>query len=164
MILQPRIRSREIASFTRQVGTLSLASRLDTMPIEAIKARQLRMLRWILNYAYRNVPFYRDSFNNAGVRPTDVRSIDDLNKIPFLTKDDILKNYPERIVAQGYSPETAFSCRSSGTTGVVGVYLSDWATRNANFALLFRTRSLFGYRPKHRECVFTIMPSRTRWY
>jgi phenylacetate-CoA ligase len=164
MILHPKLRYRDVRTFTNEVKTLSEVVRLERLPLRAIRERQTRLLRWIVAYAHRKVPFYRDSFARSGIHPGDIRSIDDLDKIPILTKEQILSNYPHRIVAEGCSPRTAFRCTSSGTSGVPTTYLSDWATRDANFALLYRARSLFGYRPKHLECVFTYLQSATRWY
>ncbi len=164
MIGHPRLRYREVRTFAGEVKTLAQADRLDSKPMDTIRRRQAQLLRWLVDYAYRHVPFYRDSFEEAGIRPDDVRSLDDSAKIPVLTKEKVLANYPERILAKGFSPRNAYRCTSSGTSGTTGMYLSDWATRNANFALLYRARSAFGYRPKHLEVVFTPASPRPKWW
>ncbi len=164
MILHPRLRYREIRSFSNELRTLSEVIRLERLPLGAIRDRQARLLRWIVRYSYRNVPFYRDSFQRCDIHPDQIRSTADLDKLPVLTKEQVVCNYPHRMVAEGYDSETSFRCRSSGTSGIPATYLSDWATRDANFALLYRARSLFGYRPKHLECIFTYLAPATRWY
>ena len=60
-------------------------------PIEAasadeLRALQLERLRWSLRHAYENVPFYRRSFDAAGVAPADLRSLEDLSRFPFTEK------------------------------------------------------------------------------
>lgn len=164
MILHPRTRAREIRSFRRQVKTLALADRLDSTRMEDIRRRQLKLLKWILNYAYESVPFYRESFNEAGIKPGQIRSFEDFSSVPILKKDQILENYPDGIVARGYSRENSFRCRSSGTNGIRGEYLSNWANRDENFAFLYRLRSQFGFRPKHLECVFAFLMAKKHWY
>jgi len=164
MILHPRLRAREARNVFRQARTLALAERLDSRPLEYLKARQFRLLRWILNYAYDNIPLYRSNFDRAGVRPGDMRSLDDLEKVPILTKEQILSSYPEGIVAPGYGPATSFRCSSSGTSGVKGEYLSDRKTRDETWALLFRVRAKFGYRPWHKEGVFSFIPHKRKWF
>src|SRR5690606_6292275 len=54
-------------------------------PME-MRALQETRLRDLLNHAYHNVPYYRDRFDEAGLHPTDIESIEDLLKVPFLTK------------------------------------------------------------------------------
>jgi phenylacetate-CoA ligase len=122
------------------------------------------LLKQIISYSYRNVPHYRESFDRSGIKPDDVRSVDDLEKLPVLTKEEILAGYPIRMAATGYRPENSFRCVSSGTNGVRGEYMSDWSTRDTNEALLYRARSSFGFRPGHVECVFSFLPHKERWY
>lgn len=164
MIFHPGVRARELRTFARQARTLALADRLESQPLERLQSRQLRLLVRILDHAYRNVPFYRELYRRAGVEPSRVRTIEDLSALPVIDKDQVLANYPDRVLARGHTLEASFRCRSSGTSGVTGVFASDWATRDANFALLYRFRSHFGFRPKHVECVFAFFPGKFRWY
>jgi phenylacetate-CoA ligase len=81
-----------------------------------LKSVQLNKLRRIVSYAYRNVPLFRRRFNEAGVKPTSITTLDDLEKIPFTVKNDLRDNYPLGILAV---PQTRLYClhASSGTTG-----------------------------------------------
>ena len=108
---------------------LDSGERLDQ---DALKALQLERLRASLHHAYTNVPFYRQSFDLAGVHPADCRALSDLALFPFTTKVDLRENYPFGMFAV---PEERIRRihASSGTTGrptVVGYTendLSMWA-------------------------------------
>ena len=58
----------------------------ETMPREALEAIQLRRLQTMVERVYANVPFYRDKFKESGVTPSDIKSLDDLKRLPFSTK------------------------------------------------------------------------------
>ncbi|MET7453403.1 phenylacetate--CoA ligase PaaK [Streptomyces sp. NPDC005574] len=108
---------------------LDAGERLDP---EALRALQLERLRASLRHAYDHVPFYRESFDKAGVRPEDCRSLDDLPRFPFTTKADLRANYPYGMFAVPQEKIRRLHA-SSGTTGrptVVGYTdgdLSRWA-------------------------------------
>ncbi|MEU6091892.1 phenylacetate--CoA ligase PaaK [Streptomyces sp. NPDC047085] len=99
---------------------------------EELRALQLERLRASLRHAYDHVPFYRESFDKAGVRPEDCRSLADLAHFPFTTKTDLRDNYPYGMFAVPRDRVRRLHA-SSGTTGlptVVGYTdndLSVWA-------------------------------------
>lgn len=110
-------------------------SSLDPIEIasrDEISALQLQRLKWSLSHAYNNVPFYKASFDAAGVNPDDLKSLSDLAKFPFTVKSDLRDNYPFGMFAV---PKTDIMRihASSGTTGkptVVGYTKNDvdmWA-------------------------------------
>jgi phenylacetate-CoA ligase len=100
---------------------------------DEIAALQLQRLRWTLALAYENVPHYRRKFDAAGVRPEDLRTLEDLAKFPFTTKQDLRDNYPFGLFAVPRERIVRIHA-SSGTTGkptVVGYTAKDietWAT------------------------------------
>ena len=109
----------------------------DLDPIEIasrdeIAALQLQRLKWSLKHAYDNVAHYRKSFDEAGVHPYDLTTLDDLRKFPFTTKADLRANYPFGMFAVPRG-EVSRIHASSGTTGkptVVGYTKNDidvWA-------------------------------------
>lgn len=110
-------------------------NRKDLDPIEIasldeIQALQLKRMQWSLNHAYKNVPFYRASFDAAGVHPDDLHSLADLAKFPFTVKQDLRDNYPFGMFAVPQS-EISRVHASSGTTGqptVVGYTKNDIST------------------------------------
>ena len=105
-------------------------SSLDPIEIasrDEIEALQLTRLKWSLRHAYENVPFYKTSFDDAGVHPDDLKSLSDLSKFPFTIKQDLRANYPFGMFAVPRE-QVARIHASSGTTGqptVVGYTQND---------------------------------------
>jgi len=113
-----------------------LAGELDPIEIasrDEIQSLQLKRLQASLKRAYENVPHYRASFDAAGVRPEDCRSLADLAKFPFTGKKDLRDNYPFGMFAVPREQVVRIHA-SSGTTGkptVVGYTKNDietWAS------------------------------------
>lgn len=102
----------------------------ETMPREALEAIQLRRLQNTLQRVYATVPFYRARFDEAGVKPSDIQSLDDLRRLPFTTKQDLRDNYPFGLFAVPMDNVVRIHA-SSGTTGkptVVGYTARDIQT------------------------------------
>ncbi len=105
---------------------------IETASRDEITALQVQRLRQTLDHAYQNVAHYRQAFDAAGVRPGDLKTLADLAKFPFTTKQDLRDNYPFGMFAVPRS-QVARIHASSGTTGkptVVGYTLGDidtWA-------------------------------------
>ena len=66
----------------------------ERMSRDELEATQLRRLQQTVRNAYENVPFYRRSFDAAGVHPDDIRALADVARLPFTTKDDLRAEYP----------------------------------------------------------------------
>ena len=104
----------------------------ETLPREAIRSLQLKRLQQTLERVSATVPFYRDSFKKAKVAPEDIKSLDDLRRLPFTLKSDMRDNYPYGLFAVPLD-EIVRIHASSGTTGkptVVGYTRRDiemWA-------------------------------------
>ena len=111
-----------------------------------IQALQLERLQWTVRHAYENVPLYTRKFDEAGVHPDDIRTLADIAKIPFTTKEDLRETYPFGMFAVPMA-EVARIHASSGTTGrptVVGYTRGDldrWAS------LIARSLRASGVRP-----------------
>jgi phenylacetate-CoA ligase len=105
---------------------------IEIAPRSTIEAVQLDRLRHTLHHVYANVPYYKEKFDAAGVRPEDLRQLADLARFPFTTKDDLRTNYPFGLFAVAHE-KIARIHASSGTTGkptVVGYTAADldvWA-------------------------------------
>ena len=84
---------------------------------------QLSRLKAVVETVYEKVPFYKRSFDKAGVRPGDIKSLSDLAKLPFITKIDLRESYPFKMFAVPMKDVIRIHS-SSGTTGkpVVGGY------------------------------------------
>ncbi len=104
----------------------------ETLPREAIESLQLKRLKQTLERVYATVPFYRESFQKAGVTPDAIKSLDDLRRLPFTLKQDMRDNYPYGLFAVPLDQIVRIHA-SSGTTGkptVVGYTRRDidmWA-------------------------------------
>ncbi|QKZ23631.1 phenylacetate--CoA ligase PaaK [Streptomyces chartreusis] len=128
---------------------LELLDDSERMTREQLAELQLDRLRQTLRHAYENVEQYRQKFNDAGVRPDDCRSLDDLSRFPFTTKSDLRDTYPFGMFAVPMS-EVRRIHASSGTTGrptVVGYTendLSMWAD------VIARSIRAAGGRPGHK--------------
>jgi len=105
---------------------------IETASRDEIAALQRKRIGWTLRHAYTNVPHYRRAFDAAGVHPADFRSLEDLAKFPFTTKDDLRAQYPFGMFAVPREQVLRIHA-SSGTTGkptVVGYTRKDlevWA-------------------------------------
>jgi phenylacetate-CoA ligase len=104
----------------------------ETLPRPALEALQLKRLQSVLERVHSNVPFYKQAFSKAGVQPADIKCLDDLQRLPFTTKQDMRDSYPYGLFAAPME-EIVRIHASSGTTGkptVVGYTHKDieiWA-------------------------------------
>ena len=89
---------------------------IETMPVEDIKKLQSEKLVKQVKHVYENVPYYRNLMDEKGVKPEDIKSTDDLHKLPFLTKSDLREAYPYGLLAKPLS-ECVRIHSTSGTTG-----------------------------------------------
>jgi len=104
----------------------------ETMPREELETLQLKRLQYLVEKLYHNVPFYREKFNERGLKPEHVKSLKDLQYLPFTAKQDLRNNYPYGLFASPKENIVRIHA-SSGTTGkatVVGYTQRDvdtWA-------------------------------------
>ncbi|HYQ47506.1 MAG TPA: phenylacetate--CoA ligase, partial [Thermodesulfovibrionales bacterium] len=100
------------------------------MDRDELRQLQLEQLQATLSRVYMNVPFYRRKFDELGIDPDEVRSLEDIRKLPFTTKNDLRDNYPYGLFAVPLR-EVVRIHASSGTTGmstVVGYTKNDIKT------------------------------------
>ena len=118
----------------------------ETMPREQLAALQLKRLRAAVKNAYDNVPFHRARLDAAFIEPDDLRSLDDIRRLPFMLKTDLRDHYPFGLFARPRQSLARLHA-SSGTTGkptVVGYTENDlrtWAD------LMARSFACAGARP-----------------
>lgn len=102
-------------------------NQMETAPLHEIKAVQSLRLSQTVRRVYENVPFYRAKFDEVGISPEDIKSVDDLSKLPFTYKQDLRDNYPYGLFAVPMDKVVRIHA-SSGTTGkqtVVGYTRND---------------------------------------
>ena len=108
--LNPVLLFRSLNSYLVDPG------RLRRISNEKLKKIQDNSLKKMVNYAYQ-IPLYHEKYKEAGVHPGDIRGIDDIKKLPFITKDDIRKYTPDKITPSNFNKETGNVSRTGGTTG-----------------------------------------------
>ena len=111
----------------------------ETLPREVLESLQLKRLQQVLQRVYHMVGFYRKSFDEAGVKPDDIKTLSDMRRLPFTTKEDLKDNYPFGLFAVPMSSVVRLHA-SSGTTGrstVVGYTKRDIDTWSELMARCF---------------------------
>ncbi len=112
--------AREMIANTIDIAWHYLPFRLRPFQTrESIRAYQLKQLQRIVNFAYNNVPLYREKYDRAGVTPHDLRALGDLTHFPTVRKDDVLAAYPGGALARGLDLRRCLLSKSSGSTGQV---------------------------------------------
>ena len=99
---------------------------IECAPREQLRAMQSERLVSQVRHVWDNVPYYRQKMEEAGVSPADIKSIDDITKLPFLKKDDLRESYPDGL--RGVPAKQCVRIHStSGTTGkrVVAFYTKE---------------------------------------
>lgn len=99
---------------------------------DELNKHQLEGLKWTVSHVFNGSPFYREKFEQAGVRPDDIKSLDDIRKLPFTKADDLKEGYPFPLLSVPQSQAVRIHA-SSGTTGKRKVLtytqkdVDDWA-------------------------------------
>ena len=108
-------------------GDFHTESAMDFLPREQLRRIQSQRLAEIVKLAYERVPLHRKRMDELGVKPSDIKSIDDISKLPFTQKSDLRDTYPYGLFAVD-TKEIVRLHASSGTTGkpiVVGYTRED---------------------------------------
>lgn len=83
---------------------------------------QLEQLRYIVDIARKEVPYYRDTYGACGARGDDIRDFEIFRSLPCLTKDRIKANFPDRIVSDRVNRSSLYPIATSGTTDRVMLF------------------------------------------
>ena len=106
---------------------------IEKIDRKSLRERQLERLKHIVRYCYENVPMYKRRFDEIGLKPEHIKTLKDIELIPYTTKDDLRDNYPFGLFAVPMKKIIRLHA-SSGTTGkpIVGGYtradLDNWST------------------------------------
>jgi phenylacetate-CoA ligase len=125
-------------SFQSLFDLYTLRRNLHSSPSE-LREMQTKKLRAIIEHAYRNVPFYRRKFDDARVKPHDIKTIKDLTKIPISTKSEIQSASLSEVVAENMDLSKCVKRTTSGSTGTPLTVVVD--SRAANFEDAVWTRT-----------------------
>ncbi|MBM3296557.1 MAG: phenylacetate--CoA ligase family protein [Candidatus Aminicenantes bacterium] len=115
-----------------------------------LRARQEEKLRAVLRQAYAHVSFYGERFAASGLTPGDIGGLDDLPRIPPLSREDIRRNFPDRMTAGNMLRRRRVLDRTSGSTGVPLMFYRDKAARDRTLASFLLFNAWAGIRPGDR--------------
>jgi phenylacetate-CoA ligase len=111
---------------------------------EQIEELQNKKLRALIHHAYENVPYYTRLFHTHNIHPEDIKTKEDLKRIPVLTKNDIRQNLP-KLIALGTHNSDRIESHSSGSTGEPMRYYLDKKSYSADWAQTFRCWGWAGF-------------------
>jgi phenylacetate-CoA ligase len=131
------------------LGTLSSLHAVVNAPRTTraqLVAMQTRRLRHIVGHAYANVPFYRRLFDRAGVTPDNIRTLDDLPRLPIVTKAELVAASQEDLLARGSHRESLVVRRTSGSSGPIFTMARSRSEELVSEMQQLRIRRAFGLR------------------
>jgi phenylacetate-CoA ligase len=101
--------------------------RIRKLTTKQMKRFRDKALKKTVKYAY-TVPLYHKKYKEYGVHPDDIKGIDDIIKLPFITKKDLIDTFPDNVVPVGYNKEKAHVVCTSGSTGEPLSFYTDFST------------------------------------
>jgi phenylacetate-CoA ligase len=116
------------------------------LTLAQIRELQEQKLRKLVRHAYQHVPFYRQRFDEAGIKPTDIRTLDDLTKIPLLSKQDVRENLYFDLMSDNHKKSEVLRIQTSGSTGEPFVCFADRHQLEIRWAATQRSLEWTGYR------------------
>jgi len=140
----------DYAMHTKIHKYLNQIKKLNRLSKNEIKHWQSDRLRQLIEHSYNNTVFYKELFDAHKIKIDDIRTVEDLRKIPTLTKNDIKKNYDKLVAKNAYSIPHIIK-KTGGSTGEPLVFLMDkdsWSFINANTILNWE-RSSYRYGDKY---------------
>ena len=118
---------------------------------EELEALQLQKLQRLLQHAYVHVPFYRDAMSAAGVHPLEMNSLDDIRRLPLLSKDDVRRNLYFGLFADNHRKREMLKISTSGSTGEPFTTYADRDQLEVRFAATLRGSEWTGWRFGDRQ-------------
>jgi phenylacetate-CoA ligase len=118
---------------------------------DKMRALQEQKLRRLVQHAYQHVPYYRDRMRALGIGPDDVRTLDDLSKLPFLTKNDVRKHLYFDIMSDNHDKAEVLKVSTSGSTGEPFVCFVDRDQLEFRWAATIRAMEWTGWRFGDRQ-------------
>ncbi|MFQ5787623.1 MAG: phenylacetate--CoA ligase family protein, partial [Thermodesulfobacteriota bacterium] len=115
---------------------------------------QSKKLRKLISHAHRNVPYYRETFSRNGIRPEDITTVEDLARVPILTKNIIRENFPEKIIVGNSEGRRDAVWTTGGSTGEPLKFITDKPANDFGWASFFRFFRWHGYEWGDRVSIF----------
>jgi phenylacetate-CoA ligase len=137
--LSDKVKGHEVYRFYNEFRETLNLSRNE---IEELQTKKLKKL---VEYAYINVPFYKQRFIDNKITPGNIKSLDDLQKLPPLTRTELQQNW-QNLISTKYSITNLYKGSSSGSTGIPVIYYHDSRGISAGQAAGFLGWSLTGWK------------------
>lgn len=138
---------------TNIIKTLSFLRESQFWDEEKLEDYRLMKLKNLISFAHKNVPYYEKLFNSKKVQAADIKRIEDLNKIPLLTKE-IVRRENYNLIARGYSMRHIKRGKTGGTTGAPILVLKDIQNRSFTWASYYRWYEWMGINYYDSEATF----------
>ena len=113
---------------------------------EDLKKIQEKKLRSIIKYAYDNIPLYHEKYKKMNIKPENIRTPQDLLKLPYITKEEIKDNFPDRIVAPSVDINNSWTPHTGGSTGIPMTVVYDEYAEDFEKAVALRANLSCGQR------------------
>ncbi len=118
---------------------------------EDLEELQFRKLKRIISQAYYHVPYYREKFDQLKIKPEDIKTLNDIRKIPYLSKEDIRDNLFFSLFSDNYDKKNILRITTSGSTGEPLILFVDKEQLNLRFASTLRSMEWAGYKFGDRQ-------------
>jgi len=133
----------DILKKEKVVRHLRLLRKMRTADPEQIRDYQFKAAKKLLEHAYETTPFYKERMDAQGVRPADIRSLEDFSRLKPVTREDI-QTRGTGLISRNYAPESLMSGHSSGSTGEPITYYQDRLAVSAGRAAVLMGWELAG--------------------
>lgn len=128
---------QDYAKNTRILPTLNFLRESQYWDEDKMNHYRLQKLQRLVYYAYKHVQYYTELFNNHGIMPDDIRTLDDIEKIPILTKD-LARANQQKLVSDNINVSTVKKGKTGGTTGSPLIIYKDTNDRTFAWASYYR--------------------------
>jgi phenylacetate-CoA ligase len=137
---------------TKEAGTqLRDLRESQWLSTERMRELQEQKLRRLVRHAYKHVPYYRERMKATGVTPDDIRTLEDLQKLPFLTKQDVRKHLYFDIMSDNHKKSEILKVTTSGSTGEPFVCFVDRSQLEFRWAATLRSMEWTGWQFGDRQ-------------
>lgn len=124
---------QDLVKGTNIINELSFLRKSQYWDEDRIYEYQLKKLRGLISYSKKNVPYYDDLFKKIKITKNDIKTLNDINKIPILTKEIMRKN-GNKLLSRNYKKYKLKKGKTGGTTGVPVLVYKDTANRSFTWA------------------------------
>jgi len=128
---------QDLVKGTNIINELSFLRKSQYWDEDRIYEYQLKKLRGLISYSKKNVPYYDDLFKKIKITKNDIKTLNDINKIPILTKEIMRKN-GNKLLSRNYKKYKLKKGKTGGTTGVPVLVYKDTANRSFTWASYYR--------------------------